>query len=283
MITIKNDYISASFNTKGAELRNLVCDGKEYMWQADPAWWAQTSPLMFPICGGLMDDEFIYDSKTYTVKKHGFAKTMEFEVEKQSENSVTFLLRSNEETLKQYPFTFELRVVYTLVGKQLQVRYEVTNTGKDTMYFSIGSHEGYATPEGIEEYELVFPQKETLYAYGLTGNYLDSRRTLIVDNSDRLPLKEEYFSVDALVFPEIVSRSVILQKKDGSKAVRVEFDGFFNLMVWQKCGAPYICIEPWNGVPDFMESNKDFVNKIGIQQASAGSTYIRTHNIEILK
>ncbi len=283
MVTIKNEFITAKFNTLGAELKSLVCDGKDYLWCSDPEWWGKSAPLMFPICGGLMDDEFNYKGKTYTVLKHGFAMNCEWEVEEQSESSVTFLLKSDDSSRAQYPFEYELRLVYTLVGKQLQVRNEVKNMGGDTMYFSIGSHEAYATPEGVEEYELLFPQKETLYAYELVGNYIGCKRTLIVDGSDRLPLKKEYFSIDALVFPEIVSRSVILQKKDASKAVRVEFDGFFNLMIWQKCGAPYVCLEPWNGIPDFLESDKDFTKKPGIQQVSAGRTYVRTHSIEILK
>lgn len=283
MITIKNEFITAKFNTLGAELKSLVYNGREYIWQAEPQWWPQSCPLMFPICGGLADDQFEFEGKAYTLTKHGYAKMSEFEVECQTDTSVTFLLKSNDESRKQFPFEYELRLIYTLMGKQLQVRNEVKNTGNGTMYFSIGSHEGYATPEGIEEYELVLPQKEKLYAFGLNGNLIGNQRTLILDNSDRLPLKKEYFSIDALVFPEIESRSVILQKKDGSVAIRVEFDGFFNLMVWQKCGAPYICVEPWNGVPDFEGDGKDFTKKRGIQQVSAGSTYVRTHNIEILK
>lgn len=283
MITIKNEHITAGFNTLGAELKTLISGGREYIWQADPAWWGKACPIMFPICGGLFDDEFEFEGKTYPLKKHGFALYSEFEVESQSENSVTFLLKSNEETLKSFPFDFELRVIYTLVGKQLQVRNEVKNLGNDTMYFSIGSHEGYATPEGIEEYEAVFSQKETLYACGLNGNFVTDERTLIVDNTNVLPLKKELFEIDALIFPEVVSRSVILRKKDGSRAIRVEFDGFFNLMFWQACGAPYICIEPWNGLPSVMGESKDFSKKIGIQQVGAGSTYVRTHNIEILK
>ena len=54
-------------------------------------------------------------------------------------------------------------------------------------------------------------------------------------------------------------------------------------MFWQECGAPFLCIEPWNGLPDVVGEGKDFTKKIGIQQVSEGKTYVRTHNIEILK
>lgn len=280
MITIKNEFLTASFNTLGAELRSLIMNGREYIWQADPSVWPNSCPMMFPICGGLKDDEYEFEGKSYTLTKHGFAKLLEFEVEEQKENSLTFLLKSSDATRKAYPFEFELRVIYTLLGKSLAIRNEVKNLENKTMYFSIGSHEGYSIPEGVDNYELVFPQNEKLYSFALNGNLLSGDKALLMDGN-LLPLKKEFFSVDAQVFPEIKSRSVILKKKGGAPLLRVVFDGFFNLMLWQKYNAPYICIEPWNGVPDRTWSEKKLVEKDGIQTVAGGETYIRTHSIEL--
>lgn len=280
MITIKNEFLTASFNTLGAELRSLIMNGREYIWQADPSVWPNSCPMMFPICGGLKDDEYEFEGKSYTLTKHGFAKLLEFEVEEQKEDSLTFLLKSSDTTRKAYPFEFELRVIYTLLGKSLIVRNEVKNLENKTMYFSIGSHEGYSIPEGVDNYELVFPQNEKLYSFALNGNLLSGDKALLMDGN-LLPLKKEFFSVDAQVFPEIKSRSVILKKKGGAPLLRVVFDGFFNLMLWQKYNAPYICIEPWNGVPDRTWSEKKLVEKDGIQTVAGGETYIRTHSIEL--
>ena len=283
MITIKNEFLTAKFSTMGAELKSLVSGDREYIWQGDPVWWENSAPVLFPICGRLMDDEYILDGKTYHMDFHGFAHTSEFEVESLKDNKVTFLLKSNEETLKCYPFDFEFRVIYSLDERRMSVRFEVTNKGKDTMYFSIGCHEGYSVPEGVEEYEVAFPQKETLFSYNLDGSYLDITKQLILDNDNVIKLKKEYFEVDTLVFKDIKSRSAILRKRDGSVAVRVEFDGFSGFMLWQEIGAPFICMEPWNGLPDRTYTDKNFKTKEGIEEVAPNSTYIRTHSIEILK
>lgn len=282
MLTLKNEFITASFKTMGGELTSLVYEGREYIWQADPAFWNGGCPVMFPICGGLKENSCIIDGKEYSMPKHGYARHKEFCVEKHTKNSITFLHKSDEETKKIYPFDYELRIIYTLDGKRLSVRNEVTNKGADTMYFSIGSHEGYATPEGIDQYEIVLPQKEKLYTYGIEGVMLNEEKTLILDNENVLPLDYKYFEIDALVFKDIISRSVILRKRDNSVKIRVEFDGFFNMMLWTVPGAGYICIEPWNGIPDRTYSDRNFKTKEGIQQVGAGSTYVRTHSIEIM-
>ena len=43
--------------------------------------------------------------KEYSMKtQHGFARDMDFEVFAQTENSITFMLTNNEETMKKYPY-----------------------------------------------------------------------------------------------------------------------------------------------------------------------------------
>lgn len=284
MITIKNDYLTATILKKGAELRSLkTADGKEYIWQADPAVWGSSAPIMFPVCGSLRDDEYTLDGKTYKMSKHGFAKTSLFDVEKKSDSSVTFLLKSSEQTKEVYPFDFEFRVVFSLSEKRLLVRYEVTNLGKENMLFSVGTHEAFSTPEGIEEYDVVFPEKEKLYSYDLKGPLLGNSKTFMGLSEDTIHLKYDLFDVDTLIFKDIVSRSAILQKRDGERAVRLEFDGFFNFMLWTKKNAEYICMEAWNGTPDPYNTDKNFRKKLGIQKVSPSSTYVRTHTIEVIK
>ena len=57
--TLSNDKIIASFDTLGAELISVKSiDGCEYIWQADPTYWAEHSPIMFPICGRLPNGRY---------------------------------------------------------------------------------------------------------------------------------------------------------------------------------------------------------------------------------
>ena len=80
MITLSNEKITVKINELGAEIRSILCDGKEIMWGGDPAIWSGTAPIMFPICGGLKEDKYLYKGNEYILTKHGFAKLSVFEL-----------------------------------------------------------------------------------------------------------------------------------------------------------------------------------------------------------
>jgi galactose mutarotase-like enzyme len=284
MITINNGFLSATISKKGAELRSLTTpDGKEYIWQINPEVWGNSAPIMFPICGVLKDGEYFLDGKTYKMGKHGLTRGTLFAVEKVSDSSATFLLKSDENTKKSYPFDFEFRVNFSLVEKRLVVRYEVKNLSSDEMIFSLGSHEAFSTPEGIQDYDVVFPQKETLYSYDMIGPLLSDTKTFMGLGVDTIHLNYDLFDVDTLIFKDIESRSATLRKRDGTREIRIEFDGLFNFMLWSKKNATFVCMECWNGTPDYYKTDKDFRTKIGLQKVGSNSTYVRTHTIEVIK
>ena len=279
MITISNSCAKVEISEIGAEIKSVVCGGKEYMWSSDPKFWAQSAPIMFPMCGGLKGGKYEYEGKTYEMIKHGFAKVSEFTVESKTESAVTLLLCDSEKTLESYPFHFEFRVTFELVGSSLRVTYDAKNTDTKSIYCTCGSHEAYACPEGIEEYEIVFPEKETLYAYGLNGDILTDYTKLMVEDSNTLVLKDVDFFLDALVFKDLKSRSATLRRKDGARSVRVDFDGFDYFVLWHKYTAPYLCIEPWCGLPDVVGSNYDFREKIGMKALAVGEHLTKTHTV----
>ncbi len=278
-LVISNEYISVTISARGAEMQSINKGGKEILWDGNPEVWAAHAPVLFPICGGLKEDKFILDGKEYTVQKHGYARFEEFEVEYSDKEKAVFLLRSNEESLKSFPFEYELRIIYTLDGCKVNIEYNVKNLSKGDMYFSIGSHEGYACPEGIEEYSIVFDKCEDLDSSILDGNLLEYNTVNVGKNTCELPLRYEYFAVDALVFLSLKSRKLSLKNKATGETVGVEFDGADYLLLWTKPGAKYICIEPWSGIPDFVDSDFDITNKKGITKLGANDTYVKKHSI----
>lgn len=281
MITLKNKFLTASINEVGAELKSLVFDGKEYIWEGRSEVWAGSCPLLFPICGGLKNDKYTLNGKEYTLQKHGYARFKTFEIENKTDSSVVFLHKSDKETKKSFPFDYELRVIYTLVDKSLRVDYSVKNLTDDTMYFSIGSHEGYYTPEGIEDYDVVFPQNETLNAYVLYGNLLSNQQLPIIKDSNVLPLYDKYFTVDALVFKDLKSKSATLRNRKTGKAVQVDFPDAEYFLLWHKPNSPYMCLEPWSGIPDIVGTGYDITEKEGIIALESGGEYNSTHAINI--
>ena len=281
MITIRNERLTAQIHELGAELKSLVMDGTEYIWGGHPDIWKGSCPLLFPICGGLKGDKYTYKGQEYSLPRHGFGRTKVFAVESVTADSAVFLLKASEETKAVYPFDFELRVRYTLTEQSLQIGYEVKNLGAETMYFSIGSHEGYFTPEGVEDYDIWFDQPETLNSYVLSGTLLSDNQIPIIKEQKCLPLYEKYFMIDTLVFKDLKSRSALLRNRKTGRAVRVDFPDAKYFMVWHKPGAPYLCLEPWNGVADSVDSDQAIETKEGIMTLEAGETYCNTHTITI--
>lgn len=280
-ITISNGILTATISTLGAELQSLKKGERETIWDGDPKFWSGRAPVLFPICGGLKDDKFIFKGQEYTLEKHGFARLKEFEVENAGEATATFLLKSDDETLKAYPFENELRITYTLVDNKLDVKYAVTNLSSDNMYFSIGAHEAYACPEGIEEYSVIFEQNEDIRHTLNAGNLLVREDTLILENTNELPLKTEYFEIDALILLSIKSRKASLKHRKSGRTITLDFNGFDSFLIWTKPGAGYVCLEPWAGLPDFVDSDYDITHKPEIIEAKARETVVKNHIIEI--
>ena len=283
MVVLNNGIMSAEIREVGAELRSLKKDGVEYMWAGRPEVWQGVAPLLFPICGGLKDDKYILNGKEYKLQKHGFARFKTFEVEEKSDTRAVFLIRDDDETFVEFPFKFELRVIYTLEGSSLNINYKVNNLSEETMYFSIGSHEGFSTPEGIEDYDLIFPERETLSIANLDGNLTGDARFPILYDSNVLPLYEKYFVIDAMSTRGLKSRSATLRNRKTGKALRLDFEGNDYFVIWHKPSAPYICLEPWAGVSDSIHSNYDITKKEGIQSLVAGGEYNNDHTITILQ
>ncbi len=278
-ITISNEYLTAEISAKGAELQSIKKDGRECLWNGDPSVWSGRAPLLFPVCGALKDDKFVFDGKEYTLPRHGFARQSVFETELAESQRAVFLLRSNAETLAVYPFDFELRVIYTLDKSKINIEYIVKNLSKGEMYFSIGSHEAYSCPGGIESYSVIFDQNEDLIANRLDGGLVGSKTIDLGQNTKELPLKCEYFEEDSLNFLKLNSRKVVLKNRNTGEEVSVEFPGAEYFLIWQKPGAEYICLEPWCGIADFTDSDCDITKKRGIITLPSNEAFTKQHSI----
>lgn len=281
IITLKTNFLDVKISTFGAELQSIksVKSGEELLWQGDPTVWSGKAPVLFPICGGLKEDRYTLGGAEYTLPKHGFLRESEFEVEETKESRAVFILKSNEKIKASYPFDFEFRAIFEAEENRLKITYNVKNLSEKDMFYSVGAHEAYSCPEGIEEYTVEFEKKENLDASVLEGNLLSDEFVRIAENTDTLPLKKEYFEIDALVFKNIKSRAVTLKKNNSSKKIKVEFGDFKYLLLWHKYDSKYMCIEPWTGIPDVCGSGFELCEKEGITKLEAGSEKSSVHTI----
>lgn len=263
-VMIKNQLISATINSLGAELVELNKNDKKYIWEVDTNFWDKTSPVLFPTIGLLKNEEYRFNGKTYKLPRHGFARNFDFEVISKNEDSVVFSLKSSEKTLNIYPFQFELRISYLLEGNKLIVTYDVINLSEEKMYYSIGAHPAFAIDGNFEDFTLIFDEDKDLETHKLE-NELFSGRTETVQLHDKgLPLNYQLFEKDALVFKNSATQSLTIAKGK-NPILKVEFSDFPYLGIWTKVNAPFICIEPWLGIADNVNSTGDLTEKEGIQ------------------
>lgn len=280
--TISNSTLKASIKHAGAELFSLKDHkNKEYIWEGNPDFWAKHSPVLFPIVGTLKNNTYTINQKEYQLSRHGFARDMEFELVNKTENSVTFSLKSNTETLKKYPFEFELQLIYTLKETTLNIEYKVINKSETKMPFSIGAHPAIALPENFENYAFKF-EKEEVLKYSLLENDLISNKTEILKTTENLvPLHYKLFENDALVFKSLESNSLTILE-NSKPYVKVDFEDFQSLGIWTKDQAPFVCIEPWFGYSDTANNSGDLFEKEGVLILDAQQTFHSKFSIQIL-
>ena len=280
--TISNSTLIASIKHAGAELFSLKDNqNQEYIWEGNPDFWGKHSPVLFPIVGTLKNNAYTINEKEYQLPRHGFARDMEFQLIDKTENSAVFSLQSNSETLKKYPFDFELQLIYTLNETTLDIAYKVINNSETKIPFSIGAHPAIALPENFENYSFKFEKEEDL-KYSLLENDLISNKTESLETIENLvPLNYKLFENDALVFKTLESNSLTILE-NSKPYIKVDFADFPSLGIWTKDQAPFVCIEPWFGYSDTAENSGDLFEKEGILILDAKQTFNSKFSIQIL-
>jgi galactose mutarotase-like enzyme len=288
MFTIEDQQLRINIHPKGAELQSIFHKGlqTEYMWSGDPAFWGKHSPLLFPIVGTLKDNTYYFEDKAYHLPRHGFARDRDFAVESKSPDSIIFLLSSDQATRAIFPFEFELRVIYRLLPEGLTTTYRINNPAETPLYFSVGGHPAFRVPlaAGTEytDYYLEFDKEEDAPRWPISKDGLIERepQALLVD-AKTIPLTKELFARDALVLKGLRSSAISLRSARTEKGLRMAFPGFPFLGIWAAPGADFVCIEPWCGIADSVDSNHQWITKEGINRLEAGGAFERTWTLSL--
>lgn len=288
LFQISNDKITIQVDSMGAELKSLkdVATGREYMWHADPQYWKRTSPVLFPLVGGLKGGTYRLDGREYQMGQHGFARDMEFQLKSQAASELWFTLESDEETLSRYPYPFLLELGYELKERSVLVKWVVKNPAGERMYFSIGGHPAFCCPieEGASQtdYSIRLDAEEQVAVSTLDNGLADGRRVDHKLVQGMIPLTEHLFDGDALVIEHDQAHSVALVKPDGQAYLTVDFDApLFGIWSPPKKQAPFICIEPWYGRCDRADFAGDWTERDWGQSLEPGGTFQAEYIITI--
>ena len=254
--TLKHDLLKIEVSDLGGELQSVKGNGCEYLWQGDPTYWTGRAPLLFPICGRFFGGKYTYAGKTYEMGTHGFLRHSLLSLVSNSDEELVLNLCANEETRKQYPFDFSFTVTYTLSGNRLTISATVENTGKEVLPFAFGGHPGFNVPldgkSDFSDWYLDFSKPCTPNELIFSDTCFDTGRTRLyaLKDDQRLPLRHSLFDIDG-VFLSGTPGQVRLKSDVSDRSVTLFYPDFPYLGLWHKprSEAPYVCIEPWCGLP----------------------------------
>jgi len=283
MYTIENEILKVVIKSTGAELDSIYNKNTklEYMWNADPAFWSKKSPVLFPIVGTLKNDTYYFQSQPYSLSRHGFAREMDFTVTDQKPGAFTFSLESNDATYAKYPFSFRFNITYRIVLNHLTVTYDILNTGSGQMLFSVGGHPAFKVPltdnTVYTDYYLEFDKAENTGRWPISQDGLIEKTPQpLLNNSKKISLTKELFYKDALVFKNLDSNKVSLLSDKTTHGLEFNFNEFPYLGIWAAKNADFVCIEPWCGIADNVDTNQQLVNKEGINALDANKSFERS-------
>ena len=287
-LLLSNDRISLRVDTRGAEMTGLNANGTEYLWQADPAFWDQHAPILFPFVGRLTNGGYRLHGRFYPLAQHGFAASSEFSVEEENGDRIALVLRDSEETRASYPFSFRFSVIYELLENTVRVTFRVENRSNETMPFGIGGHPGFRVPlcegEAFTDYTLEFDEAAEPDRVGFTEKvYLNGKDEPYPLVEGRfLPLSHDLFDEDAVILKNMAHR-VTLRSRVSGRGVTVSYPFMPYLGLWHRprTTAPYLCIEPWNGLPSRQDVEEEITCKSDLVRLPAGQTYETTWTITV--
>nr|BDT26837.1 aldose 1-epimerase family protein [Bacteriovorax sp. HI3] len=276
---IESNSLIVQVTSLGAEMKRLFSRDwhRELLWLGDERNWKRSAPVLFPIVGKLKDDEYYLQGKTFKMPQHGFARDYEFKCTECGASEIEFLLVATQETFNQYPFCFELRVRYKVEGSKVIISYFVKNDDRQDIYFSIGAHPAFET-NVLTNYEIRFEKEEKEY-FRVENGLVNLTRPFGL-NAQSIQLEKGLFADDALIFKKVKSKFVELIDKKRNEIIRVHSHTPF-LGVWGKGDVPFVCIEPWYGVCDSVDSDKNFETKNGLITLGAGEIFGFSYSIEM--
>ena len=280
LVAINSGELTAKLNPLGAELWSLTDNaGREYMTDADPVFWSGRAPLLFPIVGMLANGRYRLDGREYAMPKHGFARKSRFEILATAADSVGFRLTDSAQTRAIFPFAFVLDLNFRIAGMTLAIAASVTNSGEQMLPFSFGFHPAFAWPlpggAAKDAHRVVFAQPEPAPIRRIdpaSGLVLRDSQSTPVEGCTLLPTAK-LFEPDALIWDRLASRALSFGAPGGS-GIELAFPDTPMLGIWQKPGASYLCLEPWQGIADPVDFTGDFRAKPGVVELRAGESRV---------
>ena len=288
--SIKNDLLKVGISTLGAEIVSIVKNEteKEYIWQGDEKYWMGHAPVMFPICGRLFEGKYTYKGKTYEMPNHGIARSSYFRISAAKQDEITLTLESSEATKERYPLDFRFDITFKLDENKLTVSHNIKNTTDGELIFTVGGHPAFNVPMNeecaFEDYYVEFDNECDAMRVDFSPTCFCTKDDKLFNggNVKRIDLDHTLFDDDA-IFLYNTDKRITLKSDKAEESVALRFDNMKYIGLWHapKTDAPYLCIEPWCGIPATDGVIDDLETKDEMIHLPSGFTFGNSYEIEI--
>ncbi len=205
-------------------------------------------PILFPICGNLPENKYTHKGQQYTLKQHGFARDLPWEVSESGTQgvSLTLVLSSSDQTRAVYPFDFQLAFTYRLNGNTLEIHQRYTNHSDEPMPFSAGFHPYFWAPDKTQmKFEIPASQ------------YTDQHRTTHPFNGTFDFNNDE---IDVTFRPLAAQSASVLDPRSQSH-LSLNWDNTYSTLVfWTVKGKDFYCLEPWTAPRNSLNTGEDLIH-----------------------
>lgn len=290
MVIIENEKLRVRIKELGAELCGIYSKtlDLEYMWQPGYEIWDHSSLTLFPNNGRIYKDRTIIGGKVYPATMQGFAKFQVFDVAENSGDRAVLELKANDDTRRYLPYDFTLRIIFALDDDRLDVRFCILNHCAEPMYFSLGMHPGFYLPlvlgEKTEDYVIRFNRKQNisrLVNEQVTMLLTGERKPYLTDGTD-IPLRDDLFNAGSHLLEGVDAETVTLLSTKSGRFVEIGIEGFPHMCLWGNALRPFlVCIEPWCGTSDFIDTDHVWEKRPGTLCAPAQGCEERTLSFRV--
>ena len=285
LLTLESDQLTVTVSPRGAELQSVRSgDGAQWLWHGDPAYWSWHSPLLFPVVGRSPGDQVTVAGQLYPMPLHGFARGSRFETVQSAPDRCRLRLSATAASRSHYPFEFDLAIAFALYAATLTIRAEISNRDARPMPASFGFHPAFAWPlpgcvaDELHVVRLAHPGEPAVRRLNADG-LLKPEAQASPFHAGVLSLGPALFKPSALIF-EAGTGSPLHYGVPGKLGITITHEGLPQLGVWTKPGAPFLCIEPWQGLPPMAGTDAALEKRPGIALLPPGTTQRRTMRLD---
>lgn len=279
--TIKNTFLSLTVDSLGAQMVSVKNEnGEEMLWQADKSVWGYHAPMLFPWAGRMKEGKFYVESEEFAASNHGFIRNVEHSLVLKEDNLIIFEYKATAESKKKFPYNFVFRTSYVLSGHSVHHKVDVTNIDSREFGFGLGFHPGFNLPfddnHKTEDYYIEFDSPQSPRVLTFSDRFLIDGGSYIYDKHiTQIPLKDNFFENDSLIFSELTTKTVSLVERDTGRRIDFDVQDFPYVTLWTAATpvTKFFCVEPWISTPDREDSSLHWEKKKHAVTLKPGEAY----------